>query len=241
MNTSRTLKRITLVLFPVLTLIFAAIYLFNEPLYLESLKEDNLVEWLTFIFLFTSGILSLITAIRIKSRYNYFHWFFIAFFAFNLLAGFEEISWGQRVLNIQSGEFFQRYNDQQETNLHNTFQGVFHIKTKHIALLALFIYGVVLPWMIRRNALNTRWMDKNFIVIPPSSLMLGFLFATLMMLDFQTGYEEEIGEFYFSICFFLFTSYSLIQASETEAFALKIYSKRDAIRPSFKAKAQMAS
>jgi hypothetical protein len=40
-------------------------------------------------------------------------------------------------------------------------------------------------------------------------LRVGFTIAAILMLDFQTGHEEEIGEFLFSLCFFLMTLWNL--------------------------------
>ena len=113
----------------------------------------------------------------------------------------EEISWGQRIFGIESNEFFKTYNDQQETNLHNTFQGVAGIKTKHIALLVLFIYGVVLPLAVQRSWLKLDWLLQKRFIIPPPYLVLPFLIATAFMFDLPSGMEEEIGEFFYSLCF----------------------------------------
>lgn len=198
-----------LYLFPILTAAFIVIYLADETFYRELLQEDGIIEWLTFIFLIASGVLSAIIAVEIKQKHNCFHWFFILFFLFNVLAAFEEISWGQRVFGLEPGTFFQKNSDQNEINLHNAFQGIFHIKTKHIALAVLLVYGVVLPWMARKEKLNVKWLTNSQFILPPSFLTGGFMIAALLMLDFQTGSEEEIGELFFSMCFFLMMAWNL--------------------------------
>ncbi len=197
------IPRLGLYLFPVLTLVFIVLYLADENLYRQAIKEDSLVEWLTFTFLIAAGLVSLYIASRIKSKHNYFHWFFILFIGFNLLAGLEEISWGQRVFNIETTGVFREYSDQNEINLHNTFQGIFQIKTKHIALLVLFIYGSLLPGLMRNKEIPSGNLALRQFIIPPMFLRGGFTIAAILMLDFQTGHEEEIGEFFFSICFFI--------------------------------------
>lgn len=214
-------RKVSWFLFFVLSFLFAGLYIVNEKVYRSIINEDNLVEWLTFGGLLTAGLLSLYIAWQIKSRYHYYHWFFILFFAFNLLAGFEEISWGQRVFDVRSNEFFLQYNDQQETNLHNTFQGVFHVKTKHIALLVLFFYGVVLPWL-KEKRIGSRLTDRFQLIVPPTFLRLPFLLGTVLMLDFQTGYEEEIGEFYYSICFVIMMLWNRLLLKGTEAFEPRV-------------------
>jgi hypothetical protein len=183
--------------------IFAVLYLTNEPFYRDLINEDNIVEWLTFLFLLLSGLSSAHLANKIKHRYHYLHWFFIIFAGFCILAGFEEISWGQRVFGVESTEFFKQHSDQKEINLHNTFQGTVGIKTKHIAILVMFIYGVLLPWREKKGDSLIAKLKEQYLIIPPRFLIPGFLMATALMLDFQSGYEEEIGEFFFSICFFI--------------------------------------
>lgn len=198
-----------LYLFPVLTVIFAAFYLIDETFYRSIIKEDSIIEWLTFLFLIAAGIVSFIAASKIWRKHQYLHWFFILFFGFNLLAGLEEISWGQRVFEVETTGVFQKYSDQNEINLHNTFQGIFHIKTKHIALLVLLIYGSILPGFMRNQNPQYIKMPLKQFIVPPMFLRGGFTIAAILMLDFQTGHEEEIGEFFFSICFFIMMLWNL--------------------------------
>jgi hypothetical protein len=201
-------------IFLILTVAFALLYFMREDIYHLVIKEDYYVEWLTFLFLLASGVVSLFIAISIKHKYGYLHWFFILFSGFVILAGFEEISWGQRVFGWETKGIFE-YSDQHETNLHNTMQGIFGIKTKHIALIILFCYGVILPWLTAKKKLNICWIINQRFIIPPAYLSQGFLIASLMMLDLPTGREEEIGEFFYSICFLLMTLhyYQLVKHS----------------------------
>lgn len=118
--------------------------------------------------------------------------------------GLEEISWGQRVFGVESPEFFKKHSDQKEINLHNTFQEKTRIKTKHIALLVLFIYGVILPLYIK----NKRYRFNKMFIVPPTFLIPAFLITTLFMLDFPTEQEEEYGELLYSVAFFVFILYN---------------------------------
>jgi hypothetical protein len=40
-------------------------------------------------------------------------------------------------------------------------------------------------------------------IVPPMFLRVGFTIVAILMLDFQTGHEEEIGEFFSAFAFFL--------------------------------------
>ncbi|MEJ7778165.1 MAG: hypothetical protein WKF68_01140 [Daejeonella sp.] len=233
-NKSETgrIPKVGLYLFPALTLVFVAVYFFDKGLYRYLIKEDSIIEWLTFAFLITAGFISLLIASGIRKKHRYVHWFFVLFFGFNLLAGLEEISWGQRVFEIETTGVFQEYSDQNEINLHNTFQGIFHIKTKHIALLVLFIYGSLLPrFLLNRNLNSGNLIERQFI-IPPMFLRGGFTIAAILMLDFQTGHEEEIGEFFFSICFVIMMLWNLTLLNRGH-FRQEIYFRNSKRIPSF--------
>ena len=197
-------------IFPALLIAFIFIYKNDFSGYLRLLDEDELVEWLTFVFLTLAGILSLFIAVRIRKTNKYYFWFFIVFCIFCIFAGLEEISWGQRVFDVDSPKFFMKYSDQQEINAHNTFQELSQIKTKHLAAIILFFYGVCAPLLLLKPRIKDFFHRKR-IVVPPRVLVLGFFLGALMMIDKPTGDEEEIGELFFSLSFLLFMVLELIK------------------------------
>lgn len=221
-------------IFGVLSAVFVLLYIFDKPFYLAVIREDSLAEWLTFAFLVVTGVISLMTGLLVKKRYGYLHWFFLLFFAFNILAGLEEISWGQRVFNMKTEGVFAKYSDQNEINFHNTMQGLLMVKTKHIAMYVLFFYGVILPWLVKKGKINSAWFKRVQLIVPPMFLRGGFLIASLLMIDIPTGQEEEIGEFFYSICFVLMMLYNYYLAKSTGAFAIPAQDIRSKSMPSFK-------
>jgi hypothetical protein len=131
----------------------------------------------------------------------------ILFAAFSALMALEEISWGQRALELEPSAFFQEHSDQQEINIHNVVQHYLKrhdypiTKTRKIAALVLVVYGVVLPIL---NAFERpkALLRRLRLVVPPPALMLGFLLGALLAwFDWPTRREEEIGELLFSLCF----------------------------------------
>ncbi len=210
----KALSRLSIILIPVLLIVFAIIYKTNSRFYIYLTREDNLVEWVTFVLLFLTGVLSLIIAIQIRKNQGPYFWFFLIFSILCILSSLEEISWGQRILGIKSPEFFLKGSDQREINIHNVIQKwaknlsifwiTYDLKTKHIVGLTLFVYGTCLPIIALNRSISSFFRRKQFVV-PPPILSFGFLIAALMMFDKPTGQEEEIGEFFFSICLFLFT------------------------------------
>jgi hypothetical protein len=75
-------------------------------------SEDDILEWATVI-------LSVITAIIFFIAGVFGSRFAIIFGLAWLIFAIEEISWGQRILGIVTPDFFNKYNHQQELNIHN--------------------------------------------------------------------------------------------------------------------------
>ena len=221
---NRAVAWLSVILIPVLLIIFAILYKTNTGLYREMMLEDHLLEWLTFVFLFLAGIFSLIIAIQVRTKHELYFLFFLIFSICCILFAFEEISWGQRVFNIESPDFFRENSDQRDISFHNVMQkwgknlslfGItFDIKTKHITGLTLFVYGAVLS-IVALNRKIKNFFEKIQVVIPPPILSFSFLIAALMMIDIPTGEEEEIGELFFSICFLLFMIMEYLKRKST--------------------------
>jgi hypothetical protein len=94
----------------------------------------------------------------------------------------------------------------------------FSIRTKHVAAFVLFIYGVVLPLLTLSRRLRVL-VGKLRIVIPPKVLIPGFALAAFMTLDcFFTGQDEEVAEFFFSLCLFFLAFFGFIQSDREESF-----------------------
>ena len=82
--------------------------------------EDGFLEWSSVVFLMTAGFYSLQRAIKLKGKNKPL----MALTAFGIFlvcvfGSGEEISWGQRLFNIESTGVFKELNTQGETNLHN--------------------------------------------------------------------------------------------------------------------------
>jgi len=95
-------------------------YYFANDIYHSTVAEDGYSENVTAITLLTISVLFLIRIIKTRKKRN--NWWLVlnilivlgSFFGFG-----EEISWGQRIFSIETGEFFAQHNLQNETNLHN--------------------------------------------------------------------------------------------------------------------------
>jgi hypothetical protein len=87
----------------------------------------------------------------------------------------EEISWGQRLLNINTPSALEG-NVQGETNLHNMF-GYF---ADHIFIASVLLYGVLLPILVQFNAFARKFFDLIGLPVASLGLALGFLMASLL-------------------------------------------------------------
>jgi hypothetical protein len=95
-------------------------------------------------------------------------------------------------------DFFVAYSDQKEINVHNVVQKLTHVTMKWPVGLGYVAYGAVLPvWAAatQRRVTLQRLRDYG-IVVPPLSVVRGFLLASLLMLDLPSNDEEELGELF---------------------------------------------
>lgn len=180
-----------------LTVGLLASYLSPE-LYVEGLAaEDGVFEWGTAAFLLLGAI---VCARRVvlpgKTR------LFAVISALGALVLFfgagEEISWGQRVIGWDSGEFWVENNDQAETNLHNLVVGEVKINkllfgvTLTLAFLAFF---ALLPVLHHRSAAVARWAGRWGVPVPKAVHGLAFVLSLVVMSLVPTSRSAELGEF----------------------------------------------
>ena len=198
----RTYAPVTLATFPLLLAGFALCYLSDPAAYLRLLDEDGPVEWTTVGLLIVAVGLASYRMRAAQSRHDETWRFYAALGGLCLLAALEELSWGQRLLGIESPTFFVQHSDQEEINLHNVFQQWSGVTTKWVAAITLSGYGTALPILSRRPTVRS-WTNRWHVVVPPLVLAPGFCSAALLMLDLPTYQEEEIAELFFALCFVL--------------------------------------
>ena len=112
--------------------------------------EDGLLEWLTVLAL---GAVAVVLAGRLWKYRRSFNWrqrsVLAALVVLATFGAGEEISWGQRLLGIETSEFFLDHNRQQEINLHNLVVGDLSVNkdifSKGILLIFLVYLGVIKP------------------------------------------------------------------------------------------------
>jgi hypothetical protein len=163
-------------------LILSYVPLFLSKDIIDSLtREDRLFEWLGAACFFASGILFILAFFRSYKYYRDKHtWLKLASYIalagiFFIFAG-EEISWGQRVFNLDSNQI-EDINVQKEINIHNlnVFQGDdarIPISLDQIFVLFIFSLGLIVPLMAATNE-YVKWFFDSFM--PVFAWQLGLL------------------------------------------------------------------
>jgi hypothetical protein len=158
-----------------------------NPHYFETTftLEDGLLEWLTVLALGTVAAVTLQRLYKNWREYTGLQNAMIAFTALLFIFGTgEEISWGQRLIGIDSPEFFLENNAQGETNLHNMIVGNTKInKLVFGKLLALgfLIYLALLTPLYRRGGTVKTWIDRFSIPIPTRRQWWGFVAVVIFV------------------------------------------------------------
>lgn len=85
-----------------------------------------------------------------------------------LYIGGEEASWGQHYFNWSTPEYWERINDQGETNLHNT-SSWFDQKPRAVLELGIILGGIVIPLLaLRRPEIRN---NRFAIILPPMTTL----------------------------------------------------------------------
>ena len=169
-------------------------------------KEDGFIEWLTVMALLAGAYLSFYRAIKIKgSKGKLFLLASIFFGAVFIFGAGEEISWGQRIFNVESPDFFVKHNSQGETNLHNLV-----VKGKKInkIIFGTFLgvciatYLLILPVLYRKQEKIKALVNLVGIPIAQNRHIICYFILFLLVTITPSPKRGELLEF--GGCFFFF-------------------------------------
>lgn len=110
--------------------------------YVESVQEDEYLEWATFFGFLLATAFFARAAYHRQKKNSQFPWFLYGLSIFCFLFAMEEISWGQRIIGYRPAAYFLENNFQQELNFHNVMPTYLRELTIQAIILG---YGVVLP------------------------------------------------------------------------------------------------
>ena len=156
----------------------------------QPAKEGFMEDYATMLYVFACFVLlaSVFTLKRsffpLRDRYKIFLFLFILMAVLTVVFG-EEVSWGQRVIGYESFGVFEKYNYQDEVNLHNFFNPLFKYLYP-IAGMSLFV-GLLLNWLFDKK-------DKShlfYLFVPHQSL---FFLVFFMAASTYNGHSEIFEE-----------------------------------------------
>ncbi len=189
--------------------LFGLYFAHTNNTYFESVfvVEDGLVEWLTVLWLIlTAGLcIKRFTSLQGK-RPKFFLAMLLIFSAIFIFGAGEEISWGQRLLNVQSSDFFQTHNAQGETNLHNLVVSGKKINKMifGVALgIIIGVYCLLLPTLARKYKPVMKLVQKFAVPIPRGRHVLAYLLLFLLVEINPSPKRGELIEFGGTLIFFL--------------------------------------
>ncbi|MFC2173289.1 hypothetical protein ACFLU6_11750 [Acidobacteriota bacterium] len=174
-------------------------FLFWDPKAAVRLTyEDHFIQWAQFVLLFLAAIYFL----RIALAYNrHDHTrlvrnVFFVFFVSTLILAMEEISWGQQIFGFETPEFVEKFNKQDETNLHNA---IYFQRFRHWLVILTGAVGVFLALLgshhskhLKENRFDFFFPPKFFICTFSVILLSGVLVeaATVYKYFFPSDFAE---------------------------------------------------
>jgi hypothetical protein len=184
-RTWRIAPRTALVLFffPFAGFVLAGIVLLDRDFVRFLLDEDSVFEWGTALALLATSVLAGVVARRLWRdglRVQAVAYALLCVGA--VLAAGEEISWGQRLLGIDTPDSVRDANLQEELNVHN-LGAVYPVYVA--VMLFVGLYGSVGSWLVYRRLgrLSPNW----YLFMPPLFLAGAFLQLALYRLVRYTG------------------------------------------------------
>lgn len=179
----------------------------GDEVFTNYVREDGLIEYLTSIFLFLCSLVCLYRVFMYRKTKIHFRtvtWAVLAFLFF--FAAGDEISWGQRIFGIESGEFFLAHNKQSETNLHNLVvrgKSVNIIIFSRLLFLVLAIYFLFSRLMISKIGFVRDLQNKFIVPLPRISHIVIMIVISLLIAIIRLAKGSELHELSFAIVFLM--------------------------------------
>ena len=183
----------------------------NVPRFEKFVQEDGIAEWLTVAGLLPASFVSFYRVIKLFNKRS--KWFLFVTLCLGLFLFFssgEEISWGQRIFGIQTPEYFEKHNAQQEMNLHNLVVGGVKINKLFFSFIlvgALCIYLVIVPLLYQKNNAIKKFINASGVPVPRLYQVIGFLLVFALTSLIPHGKQAELLECDGALLFFLIILY----------------------------------
>ena len=192
------------------------------------IREDGPVEYSTVILY----LAALIVSVNILKFFKNEKKFFVIYLVFSIgffLVAMEEISWGQRIFDFDTPDWFPK-NLQRETNLHNLEA---FTDFRHASMMSASIYGTF-AWLVFPKIQKTFrvFSEKTYNtllrVVIPSRYLMGYFFPIFLVFFIFDVASPTIFDFEYRMNFMPFDAepFELLQSIGILLFLLNSYFKQ---------------
>ncbi len=167
---------------------WTTLFIFWEGTASRLVREDGVIEWIQFLFLVATTVCCYLIARGYRRYYNspLVRGGFLLFSLLSILLAAEEISWGQRLLAIETPVLLQEINVQNEITLHNL---EYVQRVRHWLLIFFGASGLLMTFAADR--LRTRASQKLLTAfLPPHNFRI--IFALILV----SGLYVEVAELF---------------------------------------------
>jgi hypothetical protein len=188
--------------------------LYGTPLFIRAAREDSIIEWAAFA---TAGIAAVLLAFTMAVSPARRTLGMLVLTLGALFLCLEEVSWGQRVLNISTPGFVLDANLQKEINIHN----LFNMDLYHHAIVGLaLICWAIVPIVFKRRSLPVPrvWRSLGIPTVPAALVPMVVIAGTVLLLSpIRTLYRiEELGELMLCSVFLFLATYLAWDSASAE-------------------------
>ncbi|MCA9385649.1 hypothetical protein KC717_03300 [Candidatus Dojkabacteria bacterium] len=179
--------------------------------------EDGILEYSQALFYVLAGIFAFVNS-RLETK-KYSAWFFLLITVGAFFIALEELSWGQRILNFETGEFFATNNFQSEVNIHNIHGTGALIRFGYIAI------GIIgsISWIIKKLVKKRDFIFEILNNVPGWELLVLFIlpvFINILDRELLAPQDYEVAEFFLSTGIMIWMLLQLVSyAQGSKSFA----------------------
>jgi len=155
---------IALLVSPLVGAAAVALSAFHSGVYHVLVREDSVLEWAGLLAYLAAAFFAAWTALRLyRSGERGLAVGFVVLASCCAFAAGEEISWGQRLFDLETPSRLEAVNRQRELTLHNVAEAE---RGFLFALVAASLYGLVAPWLVagRRMLVPPVFLCSAFLV-----------------------------------------------------------------------------
>lgn len=188
------IEKLRLLLPPILVILVVWLVQFNPDFFYLLDKEDGIFEYIQFFGYLMSAVLAFLISKKLSAkRYKTYAILFLILSLFLFFISGEEISWGQRILNIQTPEYIAKNNFQQEITVHNN---------KNVQPKTYFLYmltGLIGAFGFFLIRLFPKKLAQEINILVPHPKLFFYFFAPFAYFFFSLYLSSYYGLFNFQL------------------------------------------